>query len=198
MRLTVRDPAGFTSSDTLTISVQTTSGCLRISEYLEGTSLNKAVELHNCDTPSASLSGLYLCVITNFGTTCSNNIPLAGTVAAGDTHVVCNSGLTLGLASFCNQTTGALNFNGDDRLLLYRDTDATGSFSVSDEVLDAFGESAVVPLDIVPPWANLTFQRCNVAAYTGTGTFVLENFYSVAAMDDYAGFGIAPTYAGCP
>ena len=123
---------------------------------------------------------------------------VAGTVAAGDTHVVCNSGLTLGLASFCNQTTGALNFNGDDRLLLYRDTDATGSFSVSDEVLDAFGESAVVPLDIVPPWANLTFQRCNVAAYTGTGTFVLENFYSVAAMDDYAGFGIAPTYAGCP
>jgi hypothetical protein len=198
VRLTVRDPAGFTSSDTLTISVQTTSGCLRISEYLEGTSLNKAVELHNCDTPSAILSGVYLCVITNFGTTCSNNIPLAGTVAAGDTHVVCNSGLTLGLASFCNQTTGALNFNGDDRLLLYRDTDATGSFSVSDEVLDAFGESAVVPLDIVPPWANLTFQRCNVAAYTGTGTFVLENFYSVAAMDDYAGFGIAPTYAGCP
>ncbi len=35
-------------------------------------------------------------------------------------------------------------------------------------------------------------------AYTGTGTFVLENFYAVAALDDFSGFGIAPTYAGCP
>ena len=194
----MRDPAGLTSSDTLTISVQTTSGCLRISEYLEGTSLNKAVELHNCDTASASLSGVYLCVITNAATTCSSNIPLAGTLSGDGTYVVCNSSLTLGAASFCNQSTGALNFNGDDRLLLYRDTDATGSFSGSDELLDAFGESAVMPLDIVPPWANLTFRRCNVAAYTGTGTFVLENFYSVAAIDDYAGFGTAPTYTDCP
>jgi hypothetical protein len=36
------------------------------------------------------------------------------------------------------------------------------------------------------------------AAYTGTGTFVLENFYAVAAIDAYAGFGTAPTYDGCP
>ena len=206
VRLTVRDPAGLTSSDTLTISVQTTSGCLRISEYLEGTSLNKAVELHNCDTPSASLSGVYLCVITNAGTTCSSNIPLAGSLSGDGTYVVCNSSLTLGLASFCNQTTGALNFNGDDRLLLYRDTDANGSFSVSDEVLDAFGETAVRPADVPTEpfgtlryaWQDTTYQRCNVAAYTGVGSFAVASYFAVAALDDYAGFGIAPTYAGCP
>jgi hypothetical protein len=211
VRLTVRDPAGFTSSDTLTISVQTTSGCLRISEYLEGTSLNKAVELHNCDTPSASLSDVYLCVITNFGTNCANNIALSGTLAAGATTVLCNSGLRtdvspFSLPAFCNANTGLLNFNGDDRLLLYRDTDANGSFSVSDEVLDAFGETAVRPADVPTEpfgtlryaWQDVTYQRCNVAAYTGVGSFAVDSYFAAAALDDYAGFGIAPTYAGCP
>lgn len=205
VRLTVRDSAGLTSSDTLTIRVQTTSGCLRISEYLEGTSLNKAVELHNCDTPSASLSGVYLCVITNTGTTCNSNIPLAGTLSGDGTHVVCNSSLTLGLASFCNQTTGALNFNGDDRLLLYRDTDATGSYSVSDEVLDAFGETAVRPADVPSEplgtlryaWQDTTYQRCNVAAYTGVGSFAVASYFAAAALDNYADLGTPPTYAGC-
>ncbi len=206
VRLTVTDPGGLSSTDTLTISVQTTSGCLRISEYLEGTSLNKAVEIHNCDTPAADLSSVYLCVITNSATTCSNNIPLFGALSGGATHVVCNSSLTLGLGSFCNQTTGALNFNGDDRLLLYRDTDVTGTFSSLDEVLDAFGETAVRPADIPTEplgtlrsaWQDVTYRRCNLTAYSGTGTFAVGAFFAAAATDDYADFGIAPTYAGCP
>jgi hypothetical protein len=211
VRLTVRDPAGLTSSDTITISVQTTSGCLRISEYLEGTSLNKAVELHNCDTPAGTLSGLYLCVIFNSNTTCGANIALSGTLSAGATTVICNSGLRtdaspFSLPAFCNANTGLLNFNGDDRLLLYRDTDLSGTFSVSDEVLDAFGETAVRPADVSSEplgtlksaWQDVTYRRCNGAAYTGTGTFLLENFYEVAALDDFSGFGIAPTYVGCP
>lgn len=197
VRLTVTDPGGLSSTDIISISVQTLSSCLRISEYLEGTSLNKAVEVHNCEAAETPLSGVYLCVVTNSAMTCSSSIPLSGAVAAGGTYVLCNSSLTLGLGAFCDQSTGALNFNGDDRLVLYRDADTTGTFTSGDEVLDAFGETAVVPPDALT-WANVTYRRCNSSSYSGAGSFVVSAYFASAATDDYSGLGISPDYAGCP
>jgi hypothetical protein len=95
---------------------------LIISEYVEGSSYNKALELFNTglDIDFAS-SNYVLELYTNGSPTVSRTIPLAGSVSAGGTFVVADSRAADELALLANQTTGSLSFNGDDSLVLKQD-----------------------------------------------------------------------------
>src|SRR5690349_9704882 len=94
-----------------------------ISEYVEGSSTNKAVEIYNPTDAPIDLSAYTLRVYFNGATTANVNQVLNGTVGAGDTFVFADNLL----AAFAAQTTGAGLWNGDDAIVLWKGTTVVDS-----------------------------------------------------------------------
>ena len=86
---------------------------LIISEYVEGSSTYKAVEI--TALADGSLDGCNLAVYYN-GAATPTAYALAGPLPAGQSHVVCSSALSSAISA-CDQTAG-LTFNGDDAIAL--------------------------------------------------------------------------------
>lgn len=95
---------------------------LILSEYVEGTGNNKAVEIYNPGPNSISLSSAgsnYVVQVYANGTNNPNSsISLTGTVAAGATYVLAHNSATSTLLAVANQTSGSLTHNGNDALVL--------------------------------------------------------------------------------
>jgi hypothetical protein len=94
---------------------------LFISEYVEGSSSNKYIEVFNGTGVSVDLSDYQLLLFGNGSSTASNTAQLSGTLANGSTMVYKNSSaaLTLPLGVTAENNT-AVNFNGDDAVALYK------------------------------------------------------------------------------
>jgi hypothetical protein len=191
------------SSDTDTVvvtaetSVSTT--CLLISEYIEGSGDNKAVELYNCDNAPIDLSGFGLCVVSNANTTCTNyDIALDGELPAGDVLTLCNTGLDSAVydPANCDVVDGSVNFNGNDRIVVYEDVDDSDDFGTGDIPADAFGEITNVPSSATI-WSDTTLRRCDFERLDGASGFDFTQYFVEAATDDFSDFGQAPT-EGCP
>ncbi len=84
-----------------------------ISEYVEGSSTYKALEI--TALADSSLDGCRIALYFNGGTSPSGS-ELEGTLLAGQSHVVCSSSLGE-LIQGCDQSAG-LTFNGDDAIVL--------------------------------------------------------------------------------
>ena len=97
---------------------------LFFSEYVEGSSNNKALELFN-DTggPVDLAAGSYnVQMFFNGSATAGLTINLAGTVADGDVFVLANSAASAPILAVADQTNGAGWFNGDDAVVLRKGT----------------------------------------------------------------------------
>jgi len=112
---------------------------LIISEYIEGSSNNKYLEIYNAGSTAADLSLYDIKLYSNGGTTASNTLNLAtvqATLAPGSIIVLQNASAALTLpAGVTAFGTGVCNFNGDDAIQLEK----------SGVVIDVFGEKGVDP-----------------------------------------------------
>ncbi|SCL14264.1 lamin tail domain-containing protein [Micromonospora inyonensis] len=109
---------------------------LFISEYVEGSSNNKAIELFNGTGAAVDLTGGGYQLQFHFnGSTTPTSLALTGTVAAGDVFVLASSSANAAILAQADQTTGASLFNGDDAIVLRRGT----------TVLDSIGQVGVDP-----------------------------------------------------
>ncbi|WP_446211521.1 lamin tail domain-containing protein [Micromonospora sp. IBSANI012] len=109
---------------------------LFISEYVEGLSNNKAVELFNgTGSPVDLTAGGYQLQLYFNGSTTPTNVALNGTVAAGDAFVFAASSAAPAVLAQADQTTGASLFNGDDAIVLRK----------AGAVLDSIGQVGVDP-----------------------------------------------------
>ncbi len=95
---------------------------LFISEYIEGSSYNKAIEIYNGTGTSVDLSQYKLEIYFNGSTSAGSNITLAGTLASGSVYVVAHSSAGTAVKSKANMTTASLSFNGNDAVVLKRGT----------------------------------------------------------------------------
>ena len=99
---------------------------LFFSEYVEGSSNNKAFEVYNGTGASVDLaaSTYNVQVFSNGSTTASATIGLTGTVADGDAYVVVNSTSTndAGLLASADQLSGSVTYNGNDAVVLRKGT----------------------------------------------------------------------------
>lgn len=113
------------------------TGELFFSEYVEGTSNNKALEIYNPGSVPVDLgpTGYAVKMFFNGGTTASLTVPLSGTVAAGDVFVLAQSAADPAVLAQADQTSGAGWFNGDDAIELVRGAD----------VVDSIGQVGVDP-----------------------------------------------------
>lgn len=93
---------------------------LFISEYIEGSSNNKALELYNGTGASIDLgTGAYsIQMFFNGNTTAGLTINLTGTVPAGGTFVLAQASASAAILAKANQTNGSGWFNGDDAVVL--------------------------------------------------------------------------------
>jgi hypothetical protein len=107
-----------------TVTETSTSLCsteLFISEYLEGSSSNKAIEIFNGTGETITLDGTYrIGLITNGGEWTEANIALTGTIADRDVFVIANTAASAGILALANQTSGSLSHNGDDAVALQK------------------------------------------------------------------------------
>ncbi|SCE84023.1 hypothetical protein GA0074696_1169 [Micromonospora purpureochromogenes] len=109
---------------------------LFISEYVEGSSNNKAIELFNgTGSPVDLTAGGYQLQLYFNGSTTPTNVALSGTVAAGDAFVFAASSAAPTVLAQADQTTGASLFNGDDAIVLRK----------AGAVLDSIGQVGVDP-----------------------------------------------------
>lgn len=93
---------------------------LLISEYVEGSSNNKAVEIFNGTTDAVALGAYTLDRYAN-GATVPYSIALpAINLAPGATHVITHNLAEATLLARANQVNANLNFNGNDALVLAR------------------------------------------------------------------------------
>lgn len=92
---------------------------LFFSEYLEGSSSNKALEIYNPTGTDADLSAYSVKLATN-GASWGTTLVLSGTLAAGDVYVIYNSSAVQTIKDVGDITSGVANFNGDDALGLFK------------------------------------------------------------------------------
>ena len=93
---------------------------LFISEYVEGSSLNKAVELYNGTGAAVDLGlGDYeLEIYFNGNSSAGTTVDLIGVVADGDVFVVADDGADAAILALTDQTSTSSFFNGDDAVVL--------------------------------------------------------------------------------
>ncbi len=88
---------------------------LYISEYVEGSSSNKCVEIYNGTGSTVDLTDYTIEIYSNGGATPNSSTALIGMLDDEDVYVICNGSTTIYTA---DQTTGSINFNGDDAVVL--------------------------------------------------------------------------------
>ncbi|SCG65230.1 lamin tail domain-containing protein [Micromonospora zamorensis] len=152
---------------------------LFISEYVEGSSNNKAIELFNGTGAAVDLTaGGYQLQLYFNGSTTATTIALTGSVAAGDAFVFASASAGAAILAQADQTSGASLFNGDDAVVLRRGT----------TVLDSIGQVGVDP---GAEWG---------AGTTSTADNTLRRLPTVAAgdTDPSDAFDPAAQWAGFP
>jgi uncharacterized protein len=94
------------------------------SEYIEGSSNNKALEIYNGTGAAINLStGVYnVQMFFNGSASAGLTINLTGTVANGDVYVLAQSSANATILAQADQTNGAGWFNGDDAVVLRKGT----------------------------------------------------------------------------
>lgn len=112
-----------------------------ISEYVEGSSYNKAVEIYNGTGSSIDLLAdeYYLMIYFNASTTAGQSYALSGTIASGDAYVVVAGSADATLLSYADELAGTTAwFNGDDAVELR-------SGGTNGPVVDSIGQVGVDP-----------------------------------------------------
>ena len=94
---------------------------LFISEYVEGSSNNKAIEIYNGTGSAVNLAGYSVQMFFNGSTAAGLTVNLAGTVDNGDVWIVANSNAAPAILAVGNQFNASGFFNGDDAVALVKD-----------------------------------------------------------------------------
>ena len=158
------------------------------SEYVEGTSNNKALEIYNPTGSAIDLSNYQIRKYGN-GSSTPTTLTLSGTVASNDVFVIANPN-----ATFANDmTNGIISFNGDDAVELYNIQTST--------VVDVIGEVGNDPGSSWPvgtgSTANHTLVRKAIIKIgTDVWTGVVDQQWDVYPQDDFTHLG-SHTNIGC-
>ncbi|WP_082422457.1 endonuclease [Aquimarina longa] len=137
-----KDAAGNISAKSTTITVTTKEGstggnnatALFFSEYVEGSSHNKALEIANYTGQSINLSGYTIKKQSNGSGAWSGAVNLSGVLATNDVFIAANSSASSTIKNKADLISGSsvLQFNGNDPVGLFKNgelIDIIGNFS---------------------------------------------------------------------
>lgn len=171
---------------------------LFFSEYVEGSSTNKYLEIYNGTGASVNLADYRVRLYSNGSSTAtgtSNDVQLSGTLANGATAVIKNSTATI--YSGTATVVASVNFNGNDAVALYR-------ISTTSNV-DIFGNIGTDPGAAWTGTTNTTVDKTLVRKASvsggvttdpsGTGFPTLDTEWDMFNQNDVTHLG-SHTYAG--
>lgn len=173
-------------------------GDLFFSEYVEGTSNNKALEIYNPSGSAVNLgtAGYWVQMYFNGTTTNITSIALTGTVAAGGVHVLTPTNASPALLALANQSNGSVWFNGDDAIALRKG-------GTNGTIVDAIGQIGVDP---GAAWTatgisteNRTIRRKSSVVQgdtNATNAFDPSLEWDNFAVDTFSGLGTHSTSSG--
>lgn len=109
----------------LAATLHTQAQCtdLFFSEYIEGSSNNKALEIYNPSAGAVNLSNYRVQLYSNGNTTPGNTLSLSGTLNPGAVYVIANASANDSIKTKADTTSGVANFNGDDAIVLLLGSD---------------------------------------------------------------------------
>lgn len=160
-----------------------------ISEYIEGSSYNKAIELYNGTGVPVDLSEFTLELYANGSDSVSNSMSFDAIVSDGDVYVIAHSSADPAILAQTDTTSGSvLKFNGDDAVALRK----------NGVLIDLIGE---IGIDPGAEWgsgflstADNTLRRKS-SVCVGSTTFSIETEWEGFATDTFDGLGAH--YADC-
>ena len=150
---------------------------LFISEYVEGSSYNKYIEIYNPTDQDIDLSNYKLAMHSYSGSADNGNdsgikeVALTGTLAAKTTVVYKNSQATIYTGTAEAISNDVLNFNGNDPIILYK----------GDNIIDYFG------VDNTPFGVDKTFRR--KSTITAPSATYDPAQWETFSKDDVSGLG---------
>jgi predicted extracellular nuclease len=176
---------------------------LFISEYIEGSSNNKALEIYNGTGAPIDLGagGYNVQMFFNGSASAGLTINLTGTVADGDVFVLAQSSANATILAQADQTNGSGWFNGDDAVVLRKGT----------AVVDVIGQTGFDPgtewgSGLTSTADNTLRRRTSVCAGDTTGSdpfdplaewegFATDTFDGLGSHTASCGPDAAPTVA---
>lgn len=170
---------------------------LFFSEYLEGSSNNKALEIfNNTGLPIDLGSNEYkIQIYSNGSNTATSAIDLTGTIADNDVFVIANTSSDDAILAVADLTSGSVNFNGDDAVALLKGT----------EIVDVIGQIGVDPGSEwgsgIVTTLNHTIRRkasIGVGDADGSDAFDPSIEWNGYAIDVFGGLGTHAINTGPP
>ncbi|MBP7829551.1 MAG: S8 family serine peptidase [Kiritimatiellae bacterium] len=165
---------------------------LFFSEYIEGASNEKYIEIYNGTGGNVDLSGYALVLFANGATTPTTSNILSGTITNGTVVIYRNSSATNALGT----ANSAVNFNGDDALALWKRS--------SSSWVDIFGRIGEDPGTAWTAGSHSTLDRTlvrkssvagGVTSNPGSGFPTLETEWDVYSIGDESHLN-SHTFAG--
>ena len=126
---------------------------LIISEYIEGSSFNKAIELYNGTGAEIDLSEYTLEHYNNSGsattgtTTTDKVLPLEGKLADGETYVISRADANpaiIAVTDFVDESKNVINFNGNDQIVLKKNGTVVDSIGQVGSVENTLADVSLV------------------------------------------------------
>ena len=170
---------------------------LFISEYIEGSSNNKAIEIYNETGAPIDLAanGYSIQMFFNGSATAGLTIPLTGTVANGDVFVLAQSLANATILAQADQTNGSGWYNGDDAVVLLK----------GGTVIDSIGQVGFDPgtewgTGLVSSADNTLRRMSTVCAGDTNSTNVFDPSveWDGFATDTFSGLGAHSASCGGP
>jgi predicted extracellular nuclease len=170
---------------------------LFFSEYIEGSSNNKALEIYNGTGAAINLAtdGYNVQMHFNGNPLATLTINLTGSVADGDVYVLAQAAATAAILAQADQTNGSGWFNGDDAVVLRKGT----------TVIDVIGQ---IGFDPGTEWGsgftstadNTLRRKLTVTAGDGDGSNVFDPSveWDGFATDTFGGLGCHTADPICP
>jgi predicted extracellular nuclease/2',3'-cyclic-nucleotide 2'-phosphodiesterase (5'-nucleotidase family) len=164
---------------------------LFISEYVEGSSNNKAIELFNGTGSVIDLAagGYVIQMYFNGSTTVGTTVTLTGTVASGSTFVLAQSSASFAAQSYVNQTNSGSWYNGDDVIILRKG----GS---SGTIVDVIGQLGFDPgaewgTGVISTADNTLRRKSSVCQGDNNSSDIFDPSvqFDGIAQDDFSGLG---------
>ncbi len=151
---------------------------LFFSEYIEGGSNNKALEIFNGTGGAVDLSDYKVELYANGATAPGNTLTLSGTLAHGDVYVIANASANATILGLADVTSTVTFFNGDDAVAIKKIS--------TDSYVDIFG---VIGQD--PDLASTP-----TLGWIATGGYATVNKTLVRKPNVSQGISVNPTITG--
>ena len=169
------------------------------SEYIEGTSNNKALELYNPTASAVDLAalGYEIEIYSNGATAPSSTTLLTGTINGNSTYVIKNNSTTGAIAAvIAQQSSGNINFNGNDAIVLKKGTaiiDSIGQVGVNPGTAWASGTTSTVDKTLR---RKSTVTQGDVIAIDVFNPSLEWDVFNVDTLSDLGSYGAGPTPTG--